>query len=843
VTRTILFPPPGTPLPEGEKMKFGHFDDDNREYVIETPHTPYPWINYLGNSDFFSIISHTAGGYSFYRDALLRRITRYRYNNVPLDNTGRLFYIVDGETLWSPAWKPAKTPLDAYECRHGLGYTRIKGSKNGVAAELLAFVPIEANAEVQTLTLKNNTGQEKKLKLFAMVEFCLWNALDDMTNFQRNFSLGEVEIEPAVIYHKTEYRERRDHYSFYAVNVLHQGYDTDRETFLGLDNDYDRPRTVTEGKPRQSVADGWAPIASHYFEIDLPAGGEKTLVFVLGYVESKLGEKFEKPGVINKKKAKALMKRFATVEAVDEALAGLARHWDGLLGNYCLKSPSAELNRLVNIWNQYQCIVTFNISRSASYFESGIGRGVGFRDTNQDILGCTHQIPERVRQRLLDVAATQLVTGGAYHQYQPLTKRGNAAIGSNFNDDPLWLVLATAAYLKETGDWSLLDETVDFENDPSLAAPYFEHLRRAFRHVIDRKGPHGLPLIGRADWNDCLNLNCFSLNPDDTFQTCTNKDGKTAESVFIGGMFVLIGKDYVEIAKRRGLSDEAELAEKEIALMEKAILDHGWDGEWYLRAYNDAGEKVGSHECEEGKIFIETQGFCSMARIGADRGYPIKALDSVEKHLATKHGIVLVWPAYSRYHLELGEVSTFIPGYKENGGIFCHNNPWVMIGEAANGRGNKAWKYYKTIAPSFREALSEVHRLEPYVYSQMIGGKEAKRHGEAKNSWLTGTAAWNFVAISQWILGVRPGFDGLVIDPQLPDEIGEFSVERKFRGAFYVIHVKKAAKDATKITAATIDGQKLHLLADGSVLVPIGRARPAEASYHNVEVTLGKHGL
>ncbi len=821
-------------------MRFGHFDDDHREYVIETPHTPYPWINYLGSSDFFSIISHTGGGYSFYRDALLRRITRYRYNNVPPDNTGRLFYIVDGDTLWSPAWKPAKTPLDSYECRHGLGYTRVKGAKNGVSAELLAFVPLETNAEVQMLRLKNESGSDKRLKLFAAVEFCLWNALDDMTNFQRNYSLGEVEIEPTVVYHKTEYRERRDHYSFYAVNAPHQGFDTDRDAFLGPDNNYDRPAAVTEGAPRRSVADGWAPIAAHYFEIDLPAGGERSLVFVLGYVENEPEEKFEKPGVVNKKKAKALIKRFSTAEAVDGALAELARHWDGLLGNYCLKSPSADLNRMVNVWNQYQCIVTFNISRSASYFESGIGRGIGFRDTNQDILGCTHQIPERVRRRLLDVAATQLASGGAFHQYQPLTKRGNAAIGGNFNDDPLWLVLATAAYLKETGDWSLLDETVDFENDPAQAAPYFEHLRRAFHHVLEHRGPHGLPLIGRADWNDCLNLNCFSLNPDDSFQTCTNKDGKTAESVFIAGMFVLIGRDYVEIAKRRGLSDEAALAEKEIAAMERVVLDHGWDGEWYLRAYDDAGAKVGSGECEEGKIFIETQGFCSMARIGAERGYPRAALDSAEKHLATKHGAVILWPAYSRYRLERGEISSYVPGYKENGGVLCHTNPWIMIGEAIEGRGNKAWKYYKAIAPSFREQLSEVHRLEPYVYAQMIGGKEAGRHGEAKNSWLTGTAAWNFVAVSQWILGVRPAFDGLVVDPKLPDEIMEFSVERKFRGAFYVIRVKKTAKDACRVASATLDGQKLVPHADGSVLVPVAGPRPAEASYHTVEVVLSK---
>jgi cellobiose phosphorylase len=493
----------------------------------------------------------------------------------------------------------------------------------------------------------------------------------------------------------------------------------------------------------------------------------------------------------------------------------------------------------VNIWNQYQCIITFTISRSASYFESGIGRGVGFRDTNQDILGCTHQIPERVRERLLDVAATQLASGGAYHQYQPLTKRGNSAIGGNFNDDPLWLILATAAYLKETGDWSVLQEKVDFENNPHLAASLFEHLRRAFRHVVDRKGPHGLPLIGRADWNDCLNLNCFSRTPDESFQTCTNKDGQTAESVFIAGMFVLIGRDYVEIAKRSGFQDEAAAAEKEIAAMEQAVLAAGWDGEWYLRAYNDASEKVGSKDCEDGKIFIESQGFCAMAGIGLDRGYPEKALASVEKHLATRHGIVLVWPAYARYHLELGEVSTYVPGYKENGGVFSHNNPWIIIAETLYGDPNRAWKYYKSITPAFREPISEVHRMEPYVYAQMIAGKEAKRHGEAKNSWLTGTASWTFTAASQWILGVRPGFDGLVIDPKLPDELGEITVERKFRGAIYIIQIKKQIKSARRITAAVCDGRQLNILHDGTVLAPLSRSDSGKPVYHNIEITMG----
>lgn len=791
-------------------MTFGHFDDKNREYVITNPATPWPWINYLGNEDFFSLISNTAGGYSFYKDAKFRRLTRYRYNNVPMDSGGRYFYIKDGDTTWSPGWKPCKTPLDNYECRHGMNYTCITGEKNGVVAKALFFVPLKTWAEVQKLSLTNNTGEVKKLTLFSFTEWCLWNASTDMENFQRNFSTGEVEVADNVIYHKTEYRERRDHYAYYSVNTPIDGYDTDRETFFGLYNDFGDPQVVAEGVSRNSFAHGWSPIASHCIKLELQPGETRDIIFVLGYVENAAEEKWESKSVINKTKARATIAKFDTAQKVDTALAELRSYWDNLLSVFQVQSGDEKLDRMVNTWNQYQCMITFCFSRSASYFESGIGRGMGFRDSNQDLIGFVHQVPERARERIIDIASTQFADGGCYHQYQPLTKRGNNDIGGGFNDDPMWLILGTTSYLKETGDFSILDEMVPFDNDMSVAKTLFEHLTVSFNHVINNLGPHGLPLIGRADWNDCLNLNCFSNDPNESFQTTQNKsEGSKAESLMIAGLFVLYGREYISLCQKLGNVEESIRAQREVDKMVDAVKQFGWDGNWFLRAYDFFGEKIGSNENEEGKIFIESNGFCTMAGIGKEEGLCKTALDSVKQRLDTKHGIVLNNPAFTSYYIEYGEISSYPEGYKENAGIFCHNNPWIMIGETVIGRGDEAWEYYKKICPAYLEDISELHKTEPYVYAQMIAGKDAAKPGEAKNSWLTGTASWNFYAISQFILGIQPQYDGLYIDPCIPKAWKGFELTRKFRGAKYNIKVVNHQQVQKGVSAIFIDGEKL----------------------------------
>ncbi len=823
-----------------KQQRYGHFDDAHREYVITDPKTPWPWINYLGNEDFFSLISNTAGGYSFYKDAKFRRITRYRYNNVPMDNDGRYFYIKDGDTVWNPGWKPCRTKLDSYECRHGMNYTRITGSKDGVEASVLFFVPLHAHCEVQRMTLTNNSKEQKHLTVFSFEEWCLWNAATDMENFQRNFSTGEVEIEGSTIYHKTEYRERRNHYAFYHVNSPIKGFDTDRETFVGLYSEKSMPDAVAEGHCRNSVAHGWSPIAVHEIDVTLKPGEHRDLIFILGYVEEQQDRKWvDKDGnycgedgldhVINKEKAHAIIDAYDTVEKVDKAFAELNSYWTGLLGIFRAETGNDKLDRMVNIWNQYQCMVTFCMSRSASFFESGIGRGMGFRDSNQDLVGFVHLIPERARQRIIDIASTQFPDGGCYHQYQPLTKRGNNDIGGGFNDDPCWLIFGTVAYIKETGDYSILDEMVPFDNQKGSEKTLFEHLTISLDHVLNNLGPHRLPLIGRADWNDCLNLNCFSWDPNESFQTTENNSkGSKAESLMIAGLFVVTARDYAALCRHLGKTAEAERMDKAVNDMCESVKKFGWDGNWFLRAYDFYGNKIGSHENREGQIFIESQGWCTMAGIGLKEGLCDKALDAVKERMECEHGIVLNNPAFTHYYVEYGEISSYPEGYKENAGIFCHNNPWVIIGETVDGRGNDAWEHYKKILPSYvEEKYQTLHKVEPYVNCQMVAGKDAFRPGEGKNSWLTGTAAWMWYTVSEFILGIQPDFDGLRIDPCLPATAREYRVHRIFRGGSYDIHVSNPEGKQKGVREIMVDGKRI----DGNVI-------PATTGKHVVEVVM-----
>jgi cellobiose phosphorylase len=789
-------------------MTYGFFDDARREYVITRPDTPYPWINYLGSEDFFSLLSNLSGGYSFYKDARLLRLTRYRYNNVPADAGGHYFYIKDGDTVWNPGWMPSKTPLDRYECRHGLGYTVFSAEKNGLVARQTVLVPRGRTAEVTQLVLTNKSARQKQISLYSFVEFCLWNAMDDSSNFQRNFSIGEVEVEGSALYHKTEYRERRNHYAVYAVNAPVDGFDTDRESFIGLYNGFDAPKAVLEDKPRNSVASGWAPIGSHCLRRTLKPGETVSFLFVLGYCENPDEQKFSAPGVINKAPAHKLLQAFQTDSQFTVALDELKAYWSDLLSNYQVTSQDEKLDRMVNVWNQYQCMVTFNMSRSASYFESGIGRGMGFRDSTQDLLGFVHLIPARARERIIDIASTQFQDGSAYHQYQPLTKRGNFEVGSGFNDDPLWLIFGVAAYIKETGDYTILHESVPFDNDVKTAQPLMEHMRRSFRFTSTHLGPHGLPLIGRADWNDCLNLNCFSKTPGESFQTTANFESGIAESIFIAGMFVAVADDYAALCSRFGWEEEAKDALLEKSRMEKTVLTHGWDGDWFLRAYDAYGNKVGSASCPEGQIFIEPQGFCVMGGIGVKEGLAQKALDSVRERLMHRYGISLVAPPYTVYHLELGEISSYPPGYKENGSTFCHNNPWITIAETVLGHGDRAFETYRLISPAYTQDQT-LHRTEPYVYAQTIAGPQAPRFGEAKNSWLTGTAAWCFYSISQAILGVKPDYDGLMIDPCLPGDLQTLTLTRRWRGNTYHIEVENRGGSEKKPVSLTVDGKEI----------------------------------
>ena len=809
-------------------MQYGHFDDKSKEYVITNYETPLPWINYLGSDSFFTLLSNTAGGYAFYKDARLRRITRYRYNNLPLDQDGFHIYIKDKNTIWNPGWQPTKTKLDHYECHHGLGYTTIIGRKNKVEVKQELYVPKDDNILLMRVTVDNKDKVKKELDLFSFIEFCLWDAQDDTTNFQRNYSTGEVEVVGSTIYHKTEYRERRNHYAAFHANKKVTSFDTSRDAFMGVYGSPAAPNAVKNGKCSDSIAHGWQPVGAHHFHLELEAGESYDVIFALAYVEVPEKEKFVKPGIINKEPAKKLIGKYDTNKKFDDGLKKLNTFWTELLEGFEVSTSNDKVNRMVNIWNAYQCMVTFNMSRSASYYESGIGRGMGFRDSCQDLLGFVHMIPERARERILDIAATQKADGGAYHQYQPLTKKGNSDIGGGFNDDPLWLIACTDAYIRETGDWDILKEKVDFDNDPKNADTLLEHLRRSFNYTLNNLGPHKLPLIGRADWNDCLNLNCFSRYPGESFQISGPSEGPVAESVFIAGMFVKYGKAYANILKHLGKDKEAKNADKAVVDMEKAVLKDGWDGKWFLRAYDAHGKKVGSHYNDEGQIYIEPQGMCVMAGIGVETGEAQKALDSVKERLETKFGIVLLNPAYTTYRLNLGEISSYPPGYKENAGIFCHNNPWVVFAETVMGHGNRAFDLYKKTCPAFLEEISEIHRTEPYVYCQMVAGKDAPTFGEGKNSWLTGTAAWTFTVLTQGILGIQPDYDGLRVDPCIPDTVKEYKVNRRFRGTMYHITVKNENGSQKGVKQIVIDGKPIE-----EKIIPVSKKKDV-----NVEIIM-----
>ena len=810
---------------------YGRFDDTAREYVVTRPDTPLPWLNYLGQDDLFGLCTNTGGGYTFWRDARLRRLTRYRYNDAPYDAVGRYLYVRDGETVWNPGWKPTKTPLDHYECRHGLGYTRLLGARDGVEVELCFFVPPGENAEIWRTNVRNTSGQEKRLTLFSYAEFCLYEALNDMTNFQRTYSLGEVEVEGSAIYHTSEYRERRDHYVLFACTREIAGFDTSRDAFVGVHNGLHEAAVPFAGRSTGSIAHGWNPIGSHQVELVLGPGEQETFAFVLGFVEQGDAPKFEASGVAAKERGRALLARYDTPAAVDAAFASLRAFWEGLLARFEGECPDPHATRMLNTWNPYQCVATFNVSRSASLFESGIGRGMGFRDSNQDVLGFVHLLPGRARQRILDLAATQLSDGACFHQYQPLGKQGNAEIGGDFYDDHLWLVLAACAYVRETGDTSILEEPVGYADTPGSGETLGHHLETSIAYTLARRGPHGLPLIGHADWNDCLNLNCFSTEPNESFQTAGDVSGSRAESVMIAGLFLHACTELAGLYRHLGRSGEADELDAHRTEMLAAVEEHAWDGDWYLRAFDAAGNPVGSHACDEGQIFVESQAWCVLGGAGRENGRARRALESVHERLYTEHGVVLHQPAFTRYRPELGEITSYPPGLKENAGVFCHANTWIHLAWCLLGEGDRAFDYYRSICPSAREERIEAYRCEPYVYAQMIAGPDAARPGEAKNSWLTGTAAWAFVALSQGILGIRPDYDGLRIDPCIPRGWSGYRATRRFRDAVYQIAVSNPDGVCSGVRSLRVNGRAIA--GDLAPLAPAG-ARVT------VEVVLGR---
>ncbi|MGA3192203.1 MAG: glycosyl transferase [Candidatus Bathyarchaeia archaeon] len=785
-------------------MQYGHFSQDDKEYVIVRPGTPTPWINYLCNSEYCAIISNTAGGHSFHRDPRDRRILRYRYNNLPVDRPGRYLYIRDNKTgkYWSPTWQPVLKKLSEYECRHGLGYTKISSSYSDTEAEVTYFVPVEGNLEIWMLTLKNASSEKKELSVFSYAEFCLWQAFSDLTDLQFSQGLAVARYEEDAIFYS--FFDVSTGYAFFSSSGTITGYDCNREKFIGPYRGESNPLAVERGRCFNSETKGGNPIAATSNVVKLCPGEAETIIFILGVVEKKSD-------------AKPYIQKFAKKSNVNAELRRLREYWNTYLSNLNVDTPDEEFNAMINVWNQYQCKTTFDWSRYVSFYETGIGRGMGFRDSNQDTLGVVHTSPERVRQRILDLAKNQFENGHVYHLYFPLSGEGGwppyvKEQMKFFSDDHLWLILSTSEYIKETGDMSILNENVNFVEGSS--ASLYEHLRRSIDFTLDNMGKHNMPLLGTADWNDPQSL----PGPNNA-----------AESVWTAMLFHKVLLELTELCKEHKREKDAQRFAAIAGKTKTHVNETAWDGNWYFRAYDDSGNLVGSSKRKEGKIYINTQSWAVISRIAPkDRG--IRCMNSVKKHLDTKYGIMLLAPAYSRYHPEIGALSSYVPGLKENASVWSHANAWAILAECMLGRGDQAYEYYKKLAPPTKNRIAEIHQAEPYVYAQTIAGKDHPNFGAARQSWLTGTASWMFKVATNWILGIRPQYHGLLVDPCIPTDWFNFKVIRRFRNAVYEIRVENPHHVSNGIKDVTVDGKKLK-----TSLLPSF----ADGKKHTVKITMG----
>ncbi|MBN1794202.1 MAG: glycosyl transferase [Candidatus Omnitrophica bacterium] len=745
-----------------EQTRYGHFDVGRKEYVITRPDTPTPWINYLGQDAYCALVSNTAGGYSFYQDPRDKRILRYRYNNIPVDRPGRYLYVRDNATgeYWSATWQPVMTDLSRYRyaCRHGLGYTVIESTYNAIAAQATYFVPLGLPVEIWMLKIGNTGDRERDISIFSYVEFCLWDAMEDLLDLQYTLNIAKCEERNGAIIHFTGNRPLGSGLgdtAYFLVSEPLAGFDCERDAFIGPYRSESNPLAVESGRSTHSIALGGNPIGSHHLRVHLKAQEEKTIVFLLG-VSDHTGEDL------------AVMKALLATEACASELLRVKEGWEKYLAHFQCSLPDEDIAHILNVWNQYQCKTTFNWSRYASFYDTGVSRGMGFRDSNQDTLGALHAVPGQAKERIIDLAANQFEKGDAYHKYFPLTKKG---ADTGYSDDQLWLVLSATAHAKETGDFDVLRHAIPFVDQGE--GPLYDHLVRAIERTATATGPHGLPLIGYADWNDCLNM---------------RGPNNMAESVWLGEFLVFCSREMEFLAVRLGESKDARRFRAIREEFSQRINGAAWDGEWYLRAFDDNGSPVGSAHSSEGRIYLLPQVWAVISGI-AEEERGTRCMDKVQELLDTELGIMLMYPGYTRSDQKLGAITHFPPGLKENGGIFSHANPWAVIAEALLGRGERAYRCYTKISPAEKDKLQEIHRTEPYVYTQYLASREHPAFGAGRNSWLTGSASWNFVAATQYILGIKPDYDGLLIDPCIPFEWKEFRVIRHFRGVPYSITV------------------------------------------------------
>jgi cellobiose phosphorylase len=784
---------------------YGYFDEEAREYVITRPDTPTPWINYIGAGRYGGIISNTAGGYSFDRDPRDRRVSRYRYNGVPADQPGRYIYLRDQETgeFWSPTWQPVRKDLDSYECRHGTAYTKIASERSGIASELLYFVPPTPKdetcpCELWVFTVRNVSGRDRHLRSFSYVEFSFRDAFNDMHNLDWSQHIVQSRCEAGTIRAKTVFEQTT---TFFSSSVEPYGFDCDREIFVGRLRDLASPAAVLTGEPSNQSSPRGNSIGSLSHDLVLAPGEERQIVFVLGITDE--------PDRID-----AVVEAYRDPTRVRSSLAALKADWDEYLSHLTVETPDPQTNAMLNFWNQVQCRTTLYWSRFVSAYETGLGRGMGTRDSGQDTLGTMHAVPEHARRMLTKIWELQFEDGHTWHQFFPLTGEGGPGHADEFpswpqwfSDDHLWLIISVCAYLRETGDFAYLDQKVPYVEKGEDTI--WGHMLRAIQFTLEHRGPHGLPRIGFADWDDTHNI---------------DRGSGEAESVFVAMQFCRALLDLAELCDYVGRPEGVRFRALHREMAE-AVNECAWDGEWYARSFDDEGRPLGVSSEENQKISLNPQSWSVLGEVApSDRAE--KAMKSMHEKLNSEFGIALLWPPYERGSERVRGTTTFPPGAKENGGIFCHANTWAIVAAAMLGWGDRAFQYYRQILPLERDDADRF-MVEPYVYCQNICGPTHPQFGMGRNAWLTGTASWTYVAGTQWILGIRPSYDGLRVAPVIPIGWPGFKARRVFRGVTFDITVKRAGKGNS--VSMVVDGESV----DGDV-APLPSGKSAVA----VEVTL-----
>jgi len=788
---------------------YGYYDAEKREYVITRPDTPTPWFNFIGEGRYGGIVSNAAGGFAFDRDPKNRRVSRYRYNSIPADQPGRYVYIRDMESgkYWSPTAQPTPAvKLSAYECRHGAGYTRIASTCNGIAASLLYFVPPApadetCPCELWVLKVKNIGKKPRKLRTFSYVEFSFRDALGDQLNLDWCQHILEARVKDGIITSKTRFAPTTN---YFASSMKPAGFETDREVFIGRWRDLSNPEMVEKGKPTNTQAARGNNIGSLCHNLTLAPGQEKEIVFLMGVTDQP-------------ERIAEVVEQFREPCKVDTAFAALTADWNDYLGRFTVETPDPIVNAMLNVWNPIQCRTTLFWSRFVSAYETGTGRGMGTRDSAQDTLGTVHNAAERARTTLNMLWHLQYQDGHTWHQVLPLTGEGGPGLAAEFpqwpqwfSDDHLWLILGVCAYLRETGDIAYLDHKVDYWDGGEDTI--WNHMLRAVDFTLEHRGPRGLPRIGFSDWDDTMNVDHGS---------------GLAESVWCAQHFCRAMLDLAELSDHIEASADAERFRALHKEMAEIINKVAWDGAWYARAYDDEGKPVGVKSETHQKIALNTQ---TWAVIG--EAAPLEraklAMDSAHKHLNSKHGLALLWPSYVQGDERVRGTTTYPPGAKENGGIFCHANTWAIVAAAKLGMAERAMQYYLQITPFSRKDV-DCMKVEPYVYCGNVAGPEHPQYGYARNAWLSGTASWTYVAGTQWILGIRPTYRGLMIAPVIPDKWRGFLATRMFRATRYVIEVKRQGK-----------GNAVSLVVDGKPVAGSIVPLPVEGTREiKVEVRLG----